>query len=357
MITISLCMIVKNEENVLERCLDSVLDIVDEINIIDTGSTDNTKVIARKYTNRLFDFKWVDDFSAARNESFKKATKDYILWMDADDVVSYKDRKKFLDIKQHLDNSVDVVSMNYNLAFDEYGNVVFSSRRNRLVKREKNFCWIGEVHEYLNVYGKIEASDISITHKSVYHDSDRNLSIYQKLLKEGKKFSPRDNYYFANELFDHKMYTKAAVIYEQFLLDNKGWVEDNISSCSKLADCYHELGYRDKELNSILRSFKYDYPRPEFCCRLGYYFLEKNNFNAAILWYKLAADPSKLVVNSGFSQPTFSTWLPHLQLCVCYYKIGNNKLAYLHNEVARQYRPNDKNILSNKEFFESILEK
>ena len=81
-------MIVKNEEKVLKRCLNCVKDIVDEIIIVDTGSTDKTKEIARKYTDKVLDFKWVNDFSKARNYSFSKATKDYILWLDADDVIT-----------------------------------------------------------------------------------------------------------------------------------------------------------------------------------------------------------------------------------------------------------------------------
>ena len=75
MITISLCMIVKNEEKVLARCLDSIADLMDEIIIVDTGSSDNTKEIAKKYTDKIYDFAWIDDFSAARNYSFSKATK------------------------------------------------------------------------------------------------------------------------------------------------------------------------------------------------------------------------------------------------------------------------------------------
>ena len=74
MITISLCMIVKNEEKVLARCLDSLEGLMDEIIIVDTGSTDRTKEIAAGYTDKIYDFEWVDDFSAARNFSFSKAT-------------------------------------------------------------------------------------------------------------------------------------------------------------------------------------------------------------------------------------------------------------------------------------------
>lgn len=87
MVSVSLCMIVKNEEDVLARCLESVEDLVDETVIVDTGSTDRTREIAARFTNRIFDFPWRDDFAAARNESFAHASMDYCLWLDADDVL------------------------------------------------------------------------------------------------------------------------------------------------------------------------------------------------------------------------------------------------------------------------------
>ncbi len=355
MIKISLCMIVKDEEAILSRCLDSVKDIVDEIIIVDTGSKDSTKAVAYKYTNNVFDFQWIDDFSAARNFAFSKATMNYILWLDADDVIEDEDCKKIMELKETIDSSIDSVTMNYNLAFDEYGNVTFSSRRNRLVKRERNFKWIGAVHEYLEVYGNVFHSDISITHKSISHDSNRNLNIYEKRLAEGEVFSPRDLYYFANELFDHKLYERAAKIYEDFLNDKKGWVEDNISSCGKLADCYYNLGDKDNELKSIVRSFTYGNPRAEFCCRLGFYFLNIGDIKSAITWYKLATQLEEKEKQLGFYNPVFSTWLPHLQLCVCYDRIGNHKLAYLHNEVALQYRPSDEILLNNRKYLKSVI--
>ncbi|MEG6523947.1 tetratricopeptide repeat-containing glycosyltransferase family 2 protein [Desulfotomaculum sp. 1211_IL3151] len=356
MITISLCMIVKNEEAVLKRCLDSVADLVDEIILVDTGSTDGTKSIAAQYTNQIFDFHWIDDFSAARNAAFSKATMDYILWLDADDVLETDDRIKFVTLKEDLDPTVDSVNMKYHLAFDEDGNVSFRARRNRLVKRTNNFQWIGAVHEYLEVWGNIMQSDIAITHKNLHHDSDRNLKIYEKRLAQGEEFSPRDLYYFANELLDHQMHERAAALYEKFLSEGKGWIEDNISSCGKLADCYHALGNHDQKLQAILRSFHYDSARAEFCCRLGYHFMELGNFNPAIFWYKLAARVGREENHQGFFNPAFSTWLPHLQLCVCYDRLGMHKLAYLHNEVARQYRPTDSKILQNQKYLEALLQ-
>ena len=77
-------MIVKNEAAILSRCLDSVCDLMDEIIIVDTGSTDDTKAVAAKYTDRIYDFAWNNDFSAARNFSFSLANMDYIYAPDAD---------------------------------------------------------------------------------------------------------------------------------------------------------------------------------------------------------------------------------------------------------------------------------
>lgn len=77
MSTISLCMIVKNEEENMAKCLNSIVDLVDEV-VVDTGSTDKTKEIAGKYPNVvLYDFEWVNDFAKARNFAFSNATKDY----------------------------------------------------------------------------------------------------------------------------------------------------------------------------------------------------------------------------------------------------------------------------------------
>ncbi len=83
--TMSLCMIVKNEEAALNDCLASVKEIVSQIVIVDTGSTDNTIKIAKSFGAEVYNFKWCDDFSAARNESIKYATGDWILWIDADE--------------------------------------------------------------------------------------------------------------------------------------------------------------------------------------------------------------------------------------------------------------------------------
>jgi len=139
MITISLCMIVKDEENTLGRCLESVSDILDEIIIVDTGSVDKTKEAAARFTSHIYDFQWIDDFSAARNFSFSKGTMDYIMWLDADDIMLEEDRERLKALKQELDPLTDAVMMKYNTGFDEHGNITLSYYRGRLFRGLKGF--------------------------------------------------------------------------------------------------------------------------------------------------------------------------------------------------------------------------
>src|SRR5205809_7536444 len=92
---VSLCVIAKNEEANLPACLSSAADLVDEIVVVDTGSTDRTKEIAEQFGAKVVDFPWVDSFAAARNESLKHATGDYAFWLDADDRLGETHRERF----------------------------------------------------------------------------------------------------------------------------------------------------------------------------------------------------------------------------------------------------------------------
>ena len=145
MITISLCMILKDEEDVLDRCLSSVKGLVDEIIIVDTGSTDATKQIALQYTDQVFDFAWIDDFAAARNYAFSKANMEYCMWLDADDVIEEKDRLDFLTLKNTLTLDTDIVMMRYNTAFDDDGNPSFWYYRERIIRNDQSHPWQGKL--------------------------------------------------------------------------------------------------------------------------------------------------------------------------------------------------------------------
>ncbi|GGF70812.1 beta 1,4 glucosyltransferase [Paenibacillus albidus] len=355
MITISLCMIVRNEEQGLPRCLASVGEIADEIIIVDTGSTDRTPEVASSFGAVLYEFEWIDDFSAARNFAFSKATQEYILWLDADDYLKEKDYKLFMKLKEELPESIHTVNMQYNLAFDSEGNVTSSLRRNRLVRRSCNFKWIGPVHEYLEVSGPSFRSDVCVSHAKDKEHTDRNLRIYQKRAQQGEVFSPRDQYYYANELRDHGLNEEACRYYETFLTGGLGWIEDNIQACMKLAECRERLGDAEGAFQALCRTLQYDSPRPECCCRLGAWLFERGRLQAAVYWYETAVGLPSLDDSMGLRNAAYSTWLPHLQLALCYDRLGEREKANIHNETAIRYYPSHPSMIYNRNYFREVL--
>lgn len=354
MISISLCMIVKNEEDVIGRCLECVKDIVDEIIIVDTGSTDSTIEIVKKYTNQIYHFNWVDDFSKARNYAFSKASKDYIMWLDADDIIFEDDLTNLKHLKNNLDISVDMVMMKYNVAFDEYNNPTLSYYRERLMSRKKNYQWISPIHEVIPPSGNILYSDIAIAHKKLHSsDKSRNLRIFNKMIMEGLELDPRQQFYYSRELYYNGQYEKAIKQFNQFLDSKQGWIENCISACIDLSDCYQKINDNNNAFLSLLRSFEFDKPRPEICCKLGNYFLENNNIQIAIFWYELAISNKLDIKNGGFHNVDYFGYIPYIQLCVCYDKIGDSEKAIFYNNKAGELKPTDKAFLYNKNYFES----
>ncbi|SIS52036.1 glycosyltransferase family 2 protein [Alicyclobacillus vulcanalis] len=336
MATWSLCMIVRNEEEVLARCLESVGDLADEMIVVDTGSEDHTVEIARSFGARVEEFAWCDDFSAARNYAFRLATCAYILWLDADDVIRPEDMAAWKALKSALPPDVDAVTAWYHLAF--YGDQPsYSSRLIRLVRRAATFCWRGRVHEYLDVRGNIFHAETSICHRPIRHDASRNLRIYEARLRAGDVFDARDTLYYANELFDHGRITEAMTQYEAFLTLPNIWKEDAIFACYRLSDAHLKLGRHEEARRAVLRSFLYDAPRSEACCRLGHAALEQGDLAAAYEWYRLATVCRRPPSFMGFLNRACETWLPHIQLCVILARLGHYRAAYEENERAAAY--------------------
>lgn len=357
MITISLCMIVKNEEKTLANCLNSVKDIADEIIIVDTGSTDKTKEIARNFTNKIYDFQWIDDFSAARNFAFEKAQMDYQLWLDADDIIDNENRQKLKNLKGNLSQDIDVVMMWYNTGFDADGNVTFRYYRERLLKQSRNFRWAEPIHECIPYFGKVIYSDISITHRKDYSETsvekDRNLKIYEKLLSRGKVLSPRGQYYYSRELKDNGFYEKAIKSFTKFLESDFGWKEDKINACLEAANCLKTLNKYNDALLFLYKSFQYDLPRAEICCNLAYIYKALGDYKKAIFWFETAIYSGEFSPKTGFVQEDYKLYIPSLELAVCYDFLGSTQKAIKYNETAGSLKPKSPAYLHNKKYFEN----
>lgn len=109
MIPVSVCIITKNEAEHLDKCLKSLSPYPFEIVVVDTGSTDNSKEIARKYTDKVFDFEWVNDFSAARNFSISRASHNMIFVLDTDELLVEFDFDKVQQLIAEHPKSVGLI--------------------------------------------------------------------------------------------------------------------------------------------------------------------------------------------------------------------------------------------------------
>lgn len=184
---ISLCMIVKNEERCLERCLESVKGVVSEIIIVDTGSTDRTVEIARKYTDKIYYFEWTNNFAEARNFGLNYATGDYILHLDADEYIG----KGIEHLSEPHDKDYYYMRIRNELPF---GNAEMHQFV-RLFRNDPELRFVGALHEQIDLL-KHKDLQWGLHDAMIYHDgyledivkekkkNDRNMKIIQVEARE-----------------------------------------------------------------------------------------------------------------------------------------------------------------------------
>lgn len=367
MATVSLCMIVRNEEEVLARCLRSVKGFPDEIIIVDTGSTDKTIEIAKSFGAKVYHFEWIDDFAAARNFSFSKATQDYSFWVDADDELLPENLTKLINLKPQLNR--DVYAMWYDYGLDDDGRMVRQVRE-RIIKNRKGFKWIYPVHEIVEMPSDRQMVDITITHKRTANgaaaDSDRNIRILEKaIVSEEYKNDPRIVFYLAKEYFYVAQYNQAADLFERFLKMKDGWCEDRAMARVHLVEVYLKLSQveNDKATKLFLQEKTREAAGLAMVCdyRLAepYYFLGMLNWDLqrypeAAHWF----DVCRKLERPDFLnvvKEKYYTWLPALQAAVMHFHMNNYERAWECNEEALKYRPEDERAQSNRELLKGLL--
>lgn len=224
---LSLCMIVKNEEENLRRCVSKVVDFVDEIIVVDTGSTDKTKIISSEFTDKIYDFKWCNDFSKARNFSISKASGDWILVLDADEFVTDFFRYNVDEFIKDSSNESKVGRIQIiNIMEDSNGNKKCMEKVSRLFNRNY-FHYEGVIHEQIVALdGKNYETaivDITVEHigytKEVLNRTDK-LKRNIDLLEESVKNDSQDPYlYFqlGKSYYMLKDYKTSALYFEKAL--------------------------------------------------------------------------------------------------------------------------------------------
>ncbi len=355
---LSLCMIVRNEEERLERCLSSVQSAVDEIVILDTGSTDRTKEIAERFTPRVHEYVWQDDFAAARNASFSLATKPFILWLDADDVIDPPELEKLIALKEGLDEHVDAVMMLYHYAFSPDGKPSLVFERERIVRRAAGFAFSGAVHEAMAVSGHVIHADIAVRHTGEHGRSSnrRNLAIYEAWIERGGNLAARDRYYYARELHSAGEYERAVQAFDAFLAMD-GWAVNRQDAFRERGACLLKLGRISQARRSYFAALEDSEPRAEILCALGESFLEEGKLRAAAAWYRAALLCRMPEDRRTFVYPDAYTYVPLMQLCMILSRLGEEEEACRMNEQALLVRPGNPAALQNRAYFAERLKK
>ena len=297
--TISVCMIVKNEERNLADCLDCLKGIADEIIIVDTGSTDATKAIASKYTNKVYDFEWINDFAVARNFAFSKATMDYIYSADADERLDEENRRRFLDLKEALLPEVEIVQMYYCNQLEN--NTIYSfdkEYRPKLYKRVRQFVWQERIHEAVALEPVVFDSDIEIIHKPSAGHGSRDLKVFASMVKNGEVLSKRLREIYAKELYIAGAVEDFAAA-EDFFVSCAEEAEDMDElkrACTILAR-YYRLNGNDAEFMKYALKVTALEGSSEMCFEIGEYFFDRKDYNEAGMWFYNAANETQALLS------------------------------------------------------------
>lgn len=372
--TLSLCMIVKDEEQTLHTCLASVKELADEIIIGDTGSTDKTKQIAQQFTKKVFDIRWNDDFAVARNETLKHATGDWILLLDADEMLAVKDIEKIKEaIHDWQVQGYQMLTRNYTEESSTMGWLPtleldpqqkkpagwYPSLKVRLFQRLPHVKFAGEMHEMVDdsirAVGKIKMLNIPIHHygtlnKKTAEEKNAAIARTNKKIEAnpndakayfelGIQFKEAGNFAEAERAFTQSLAIEeksviqrlnlAIVQQKQSKLDAAIENYAEVIKKSQHPDAYFGLGFCWYRKNSMKKAAQY------FALALQYnpYFIDAYINLGAILEKLSNFEPAEQLLRKALSlSPTHAR--AHYNLGVIYEKMQQNEKAIEHYKIA-----------------------
>ncbi len=337
---VSICMIVKNEEKVLERCLSSVTHLVDEVIIVDTGSTDSTVVIASNYTEKIFHFKWIDDFSAARNYAASKATGEWIIVLDADEYVDEENFNQFLLELKDTDQSVDAYTAKILNFTGRFGENLIQNFHDRVYRNNGEISYIRKIHEQ---FKRSNNSPLSIRESSllIFHSGYLNQTVQEKDKRQRNKelldleFENNANkgfdyFNFGNEYFSIGEYSKALDAYlEAYKLKSDyrlSWVSTTLL---QIIFCLMQLRKYNDALKVIQDSESIYSTSPEFPFLKSEIFYLRGQFDEAkeVLHHILNNNDK---YNHIIFRPDLKEQVPHRRLGEIYYYKKDFRNAIIH---------------------------
>lgn len=352
--TISLCVIARDEEPVIGRCLASVQGVVDELVVLDTGSTDRTPEIAREWGARVESLPWPGDFAVAKNAALERATGDWVLFLDADEVLAAgADRLRDLAAAAPPGPVAYGVLIRNLVRQPEGTTDVYQYFLPRFFRRHPEVRYKGAIHEQL-LYREgaepllmVRAPAVVIEHDGYSPDeiqrkqkAQRNLPLLLRALAQapyepfahfnlGMQFSGLGDWATAADLFTR------AIRLAQY--QGRPVADYLAVAYVRGVECLLRVGRRD-EARALGEEGAQVAPTPDLCCVLAGLALQENDLAGAEAWYRRALhlDPEHCAFPSDLGA---STWRPLHGLAVIAQQQGDLERAWRYLQRALRYAP------------------
>ncbi len=292
---ISACMIAKNEERVIARCIESYRMAVDEIIVVDTGSTDQTVAVAQGLGAKVFSFIWNNDFSAAKNYALSKAQGDWIVFLDADEYFANATGHNLRSCLQNLDKSFHALSCRMINLDEDTGTMLNEFIQMRVFKNSKHIRYIGAIHEslaYLRDVSKLKAFLPDGQELLLYHTgysatglkekSQRNLAALLQQVSGDTAARPEYFYYIADSYSGLKEWDKVIHYIRLFMATGHPMNALNARVYSLLIEAMQQSAYPDEEIQAEVSNAIAKFPRhPVFHFYQAMFFYEDRRYEAA----------------------------------------------------------------------------
>ena len=346
--SISLCMIIKNEEQYLGQCLDKIKDYVSEIVIVDTGSTDKSKEIAKRYTDKIYDFAWCNEFAKARNFSISKATHEWILILDADEIILEFNKRKvtnFINLhnEQKVVGRVKIINL-----FEEMNETKKSMTYISRLFNKRFFHYEGSIHEQVvskdNSKYKVKPVEMTIEHLGYLDEImnkknkyERNISLLKSAIQDNVD-DPYYHYQLGKSYYKAQQYKRAL-----------GSFKRAISLCNNFEyeyaqDLVESYGYAllkcEKYVEAIeLKSYqKYYDQSPDYNFIMGLIYMNNGKFEDAIDAFK------KCIGGYEGKVEGISSYQPNYNIGVIYQALGDTEEAIRFYKECGEYLPAQKQV-------------
>jgi glycosyltransferase involved in cell wall biosynthesis len=327
--TVGLAIIARNAEESLAVALDSVRDHVDQVVVVLAGeSTDKTREVALRYTSEVYDFEWIDDFSAARNFSFSFLRTDWGFWIDADDIV--KGAEKIHEVIERQKADIVAVILPYFYAFDDHGNCTTLLDRKRFVRLAHGWEWKDRIHEDIIEHKGARyarTQDISIWHQHRGYENrqERNIPLLIKSYEEDPN-NARHWKYLGYQYFANGDWLEAIRWLGRFAADRRGVPIERWQAMCYCAKALRARGEHEKAIRASQAAMHILPHLNDAYFELGLAYLAMDAYEKTVHWTEIGLQmqtPDTVVIVN----PLEMIVQPHATIALALYHLGDLKGA------------------------------